>query len=344
MSIDLFGLAKSALGNDNILGQLAGAIGESPETTGRALDAGLPAILGGLLGKANSSGGVEDIFNAVKDNDGSILDNVTDSLFGENQSSLLSNGASLLAMIFGARQGGVLGSLANMAGMRNASGATRLLGMLAPMVMGYIGKQRAQHNLDADGVQRLLLDQKDAIADHLPAEMRESLGVADLFDAEPEAPVERSGFNVWPWLAAAAAVVLLVSYWPSNNERPVLQAEAQKQASVTNERSVTYGDVSIDSVGSELAQRLGDVATSLGSITDESSAERLTAKIGDARIYLDSLDVDNMTGTSRAMLGNFAAPAADKVELVAQRVYSIPGVQGKLEPILNPLLNQLRAI
>lgn len=141
MPIDLMNLAKNALGG-GLMDQFAGDLNESPEVTRNAVDAGIPAVLGGLLGKMQSSGGASEIMSALDEDDGGLLSNLGGALFGGGQSGSLAKGASMLAMIYGARQGGVLGSIASMVGMRNAGGATKLMGMLAPIVLSFIRKQR----------------------------------------------------------------------------------------------------------------------------------------------------------------------------------------------------------
>jgi len=240
---------------------------------------------------------------ALDEDDGGLLSNLGGALFGGNQSGLLAKGASLVAMIYGARQGGVLGSIASMVGMRNAGGATKLMGMLAPVVMGFIRKQRSADNLDSVGVQNLLADQKPFIADKLPEEMRNSLGIADLFDtpasgprvvatpaasstasgtsAAPVQEVERasSGRSWLPLALAAGAALLAFLFWPSSKDsvparsaEPVAEVEAPAVDTGVVETVSTEVAAPIEGAG-ELGNlaNLGGIDGIAGGLTDRLS-------------------------------------------------------------------------
>lgn len=378
MPIDLTSLAKEALGG-GLMDQLAGALDESPEVTRNAVDAGIPAVLGGLLSKMQNSGGVDDIMGALDENDGGLLSNLAGSLFGGGQSGILAKGASLVAMIYGARQGGVLGSLASMVGMRNTSGATKLLGMLAPVVMGFIRKQRAADNLDASGVQSLLTDQKQFIADKLPDEMRTSLGIADMFDAPAAAPrvaavpqpePVKSGSSIFPWLLAAGAAVLAFLFWPSSDESAPAERVGEERVveeTVIEETTAPVQEVRIpdaeaetitnavpavieggfgdlQSIAGGLTDRLTGLTDKFSSVTDLGSAQALASELGDTNSYLDSLDLDSMPDTARSSLSAMVGPTVDKLEGATDTLYKIPGVQNVVEPMLNPLMDRLRGL
>jgi len=360
MPIDLMKLAKEALGG-GLIDQLAVDLAETPEVTLKAVDAGIPAVLGGLLGKLQNSGGVDDIMGALDEDDDGLLSNLGGTLFGGSQSGLLARGASLVAMIYGAKQGGVLGSIAKMVGMRNASGATKVMGMLAPIVMGFIRKQRAADNLDAVGVQNLLSDQKDFIADKLPMEMRSSLGIADLFESAngttprltavpPVPPVQTekvaSETNWLPWALAAAVALLAFLFWPSEDKTdPVEAINSPQSQAVTREPSFPTGDVDLGNMGalvSGLTERLSGLTDKLATVSDLGSARELAGELGDTNTYLDALNLDSLPEAARGSLSSSLGSTVDKLESAATVAYKIPGVQNLLEPMVSPLLERLR--
>ncbi len=375
MPIDLMSLAKDALGG-GLMDQLAGDLDESPEVTRKAVDAGLPAVLGGLLGKMQSSGGASEVMGALDEDDGGLLSNLGGALFGGGQSGLLAKGASLVAMIYGARQGGVLGSIASMVGMRNAGGATKLMGMLAPVVIGFIRKQRNADNLDSVGVQNLLSDQKQFIADKLPTEMRSSLGIADMFDTPAAGPREvvtpavqtekaSSGTSWLPWALAAGAAFLAFVFWPSSNDSapaetvtttpqvkapevdvvadpvvaPVVE-EASTEVAVPAEIAGGLGN--LDEMAGGLTDRLSGLTSKFANVSDLGSARELAGELGDTNSYLDSMNLDSMPAAARDSLGSMVGPTVDKLEGAVEVAYKIPGVQNVLEPMVSPLMDRLR--
>lgn len=148
-----------ALGGDT-LGQLAGAIGGDNEGTSKAVTAALPALLGGLVNNTREPSGAEALLSALGKHDGSILDNLGGLLGGGRDDS---DGNKILGHVLGDRQPNVVQQLMNASGLDMGS-IMKLLPILAPMVLGWLGKQKAQRNLDAGGLTSLLNEEKDEVA------------------------------------------------------------------------------------------------------------------------------------------------------------------------------------
>jgi OmpA-OmpF porin, OOP family len=145
MSVNLLSLATTALGGD--FGQLAGKfIGEDGAAAQKGLAAILPAILGGMAQKGSTLDGATGLMSVLNGSgvDSSLLNNVA-SLFGDSgakASALLSPGASLLGGLFGDKVGGIAAAVASIAGLKSSS-AVNLLGLVAPLVFGFLRKQQA---------------------------------------------------------------------------------------------------------------------------------------------------------------------------------------------------------
>lgn len=178
MSINLLDLAKGAIGNQ-VMGQLGGILGLDNNKTSSAVNAALPAILGGMMSKASTNEGAGELFKEMNNHDGGILDNLGGMISGDGGSGLLKMGTSLLPMLFGSRQSSLVGTVAKTLGLGDGI-ASKLLGMLAPIVMGVVGKQTRASNLDASGFASMLSDQKNHLAGAMPAGMGESLGLSSL--------------------------------------------------------------------------------------------------------------------------------------------------------------------
>ncbi len=163
------------------MGQIAQAIGADEATTRRAVGAALPALLTGLDRNTNAPGGAQALAGAVqRDHDGSLLDNLggflTQMQGGGAQAGGGGIGGALGSMLGGAGGGGALGGILGSLmggkatdgggilghilggqqpqveqGVAEASGlnmsqVTKLLPILAPIVMAAIGKYMSSRN------------------------------------------------------------------------------------------------------------------------------------------------------------------------------------------------------
>ena len=147
--------------NDSILGalqqhlnpqtiqQMSSAIGADPAATSSAISMALPALLGGLKGNVANPEGAASLDRALNAHDGSILDNLG-GLFGGD-----GPGASILGHIFGSRRAPVEEGVARTSGL-DAAQVARLMAMLAPIVMGVLGRMKQQKGLDANRLPEVL--------------------------------------------------------------------------------------------------------------------------------------------------------------------------------------------
>ena len=157
-----------SLGGDNmgaLMGMLSGGdANASEETTKKAVGSGIGAILGGLANNASDAKGAESLFNAVKDqHDGGILEDVGGFLNGGDAT----DGGKILGHVFGDKQGNVETQVAQAAGIE-PSMVTKLMPMLAPMVMGWLGKKVTSGSLNPAGLGGLLQGEKSAAASSMP--------------------------------------------------------------------------------------------------------------------------------------------------------------------------------
>jgi hypothetical protein len=143
--------------DQNTLHEMSDQLGESPQATGNGIATAVPLILQALARNAGDGQGRESLYNAVSnDHDGSILDNLMGVLGGQMQrQDRASDGAGILGHVFGNSQNGLMSALSQASGM-NASSMSRLLVMLAPVVMGFLGRQSQRQGLDADGLASML--------------------------------------------------------------------------------------------------------------------------------------------------------------------------------------------
>ena len=114
-------------------------IGADPARTRTAIHAAVPALLAALGQNAQQGSGLKQAIE--RDHDGSIIDQLAEYLGGSAQlSPRTTNGAGILEHTLGDRQGEVAQALSAKSGLDLGSIA-KLLPLLAPIVMGMLGKK-----------------------------------------------------------------------------------------------------------------------------------------------------------------------------------------------------------
>ena len=133
------------------LGQLAEQVGGNEGQVKNGVMAALPAMLAALGKNAGTEKGAEELNNALeKKHDGSILDNLSGYLSNPD----LKDGAGILNHLFGNQTSNVANAVSQSSGL-DTNGSMKMLQMLAPILMGMLGQQKKQNNLDAEGIGNL---------------------------------------------------------------------------------------------------------------------------------------------------------------------------------------------
>jgi len=144
---------------DGVLDLLTQQIGaQNKQQTQTAASGVVNSIIGALNRNTNNPQGAEALASALdRDHDGSILEDVVGMLSGKRkaQNNSMLNGAGILKHVLGAKQGGVIDMISKISGLSgNQSGS--LLTTLAPLILGALGKQKRQRNMNASGVSDFL--------------------------------------------------------------------------------------------------------------------------------------------------------------------------------------------
>lgn len=153
----LLDLLNSPMGKQLISG-VAGQTGQPENKTSDVLSMAMPLILGAMKKNVSSSPqGAQGLMSALSGkHDGSILDNLGGLFGGGVDDSVMNDGAGILGHVFGGAQPQVESALSQKSGMDMGSIAN-ILKIAAPIVMGMIGKQTRQNNVqDASGMNSLL--------------------------------------------------------------------------------------------------------------------------------------------------------------------------------------------
>ncbi|MCI4669885.1 MAG: DUF937 domain-containing protein [Bacteroidia bacterium] len=137
---------------------LSGQIGADQESTSNAITAALPLLMG-QMAKQSQGGGTNGIMSMIDaDGDGNIMDDLVGFL------GTTENGpaAGILSNLFGGNQGNMENGISKMSGL-NSQQSGQLLANLAPIVMGFLSKQKQQNGLDENGLADMLNQEKNNI-------------------------------------------------------------------------------------------------------------------------------------------------------------------------------------
>ena len=153
--MSLVDILSSQLGTEGVemMGQ---KLGLDPATTQQAIATAIPMLTGALAHNAAQPGGAVALNQALDAHDGSILDQVGSYLGNSGAASGI--GGAILGHILGRHQDNANAGLANATGI-GAGQAAQLLAMLAPLVMGYLGRMKQQQGIDPGNLGSVLQDE-----------------------------------------------------------------------------------------------------------------------------------------------------------------------------------------
>jgi len=138
-------LINSDLGKQ-IIGNISEQTGISTAQASSVVSSSVPELLGAMQGNVLNGEGASGLLNALTSgkHDGSILDNVSGFLNGGD----FSDGSKILNHLLGDKLDAVSTGISSKTGV-SSSIITKILPMLAPIIMGYLGKQTQKGNVSS---------------------------------------------------------------------------------------------------------------------------------------------------------------------------------------------------
>ena len=300
----------------DILQKFSGALGQPVEKIQSGLKSVLPTFLMGLVSKGKTTEGAQALVNlAERDGQDAQAVNVNDA-------SYLQKGTDAVNGIFGGQLNTVTSSLSTTTGM-NSSAVTKMLSLIAPMVMGAIGSKVKRENLSASGLSGFLNQQKSSLSSFLPA------GMAGLFGGgatafkgalgqEDGLPHYAARRRPWGTLALMAALLIGFLWWMSssrNATRYAPPAPATIQSSDTTLRESVSQPAAPAEGFVAAAPAISDLGTFL-SAGDEAGLPK--------RFAFQNLVFE--TGTSALGTG-----AQSEIDQIAQVLKDYPAATARIE-------------
>lgn len=145
--LDLLG---SNLGKSIISG-VSGSAGTDESKTSAALTMALPVLMTAMKRNAATPKGAEGLMGALNGkHDGSILDNLGGLFGGGVDDNVKQEGDKILSHVLGDKQSGVEKIISEKSGL-DAASIANILKISAPILMGVVGRQSKQNNMNSSG-------------------------------------------------------------------------------------------------------------------------------------------------------------------------------------------------
>jgi len=169
----LMDLLQSTI-KDSSISQLSKQLGQDEQTTSSAIDSALPMLIGALKRCTAQDAGAGLNKALEKKHDGRILDDVAGYVKQNDQA----DGRGILGHILGQNRDAAAMVLGAQSGIGESKAAS-LMATLAPVVLGALGKAKAQKDLGGGDLTRLLADESESLEQRSPSVMGALSGLLD---------------------------------------------------------------------------------------------------------------------------------------------------------------------
>jgi hypothetical protein len=340
----------------DMIGRIAAALGLDRNTAQTSIGASIPALLAAFSGAAAQPGGAQRLADAANQQTGT-LDSLTSMIGGQNE--FADRGSRMLSSLLGGGQQNALTSaITSFTGIGQGASSS-LLGMLAPVVMGVIGKQLGSGGVNSNSVANLLASQKDNIVAALPSGLRDQLRGSGLLDSLQGAAGAAAGQAYsagrsaadrgyqaaravpspprnWLYWAVPAAAVLALLLYVFN--RPEERVAVQVPPATSSTQNLVVGGLDVNK---HVNDTLATLRTSLQEVKDPISAAAAQPRLQQVTDQLDK--VVGMTGQlsadQRKTLSGMVTPSMPSLNQMFETVLAIPGVA----PVLKPHIDTIKA-
>lgn len=142
-------LLNSDLGKQ-IIGGISQETNQPADKTASVVSMAMPILLGAMKRNAISEGGAANLMNALNNkHDGSILDNLGGLFGGGVNEDVKQDGLGILGHVLGGSQNNAVQALSQKSGL-DTNSVMQILQVAAPILLGYLGKQKKQQNVNSD--------------------------------------------------------------------------------------------------------------------------------------------------------------------------------------------------
>lgn len=251
---------------------LARLLGDTPEATGRALAAAVPALMGALANRA-THGGMDEVMALAGPliDGGDLLDRFAAGLADSSvRADLMQQGHALADGLLGPAAGGLAAALSGLTGTR-ARTVAEVVKLAGPLGLGVVVR-RLGGEVSADRLEALLEAERPALLASLPSQLAPLVAASAAEPvplhgtaAEGAAGAAQSAGRWLPWLAAAVVAILVVASFRAFDEKGGAEVPRTATTPIITEGPVRLSEVRLPD-GSVLMLPLGSAAFELARV------------------------------------------------------------------------------
>lgn len=149
--MDIMKLITDQINNPDTLNKLGQSVGVEPSQVQKVAQMGMPALLQALGRNASTEEGAAALAGALDQHQDDNVDDVAGFLNNVNTN----DGAKMLQHIFTGNNDLVQNNLAKQTGLETGQ-VSGIMSQLAPLLLGALGQQKKEQNLDSSGISNLL--------------------------------------------------------------------------------------------------------------------------------------------------------------------------------------------
>ncbi len=369
MSTNLVSAIMQALSSEAI-GKIASSLGMDQTAAQKGISAAIPGILAGLAKAASNPAGAQRLGSVVSQIQDTPGQDMVKNLLEADHTKLAESGWSMISSLMGGNTLQTLSSaIAQFAGLRQGAAKT-LLGMLAPLVLGFLRREQLTQALDSRGLASMLAAQRDNIRRAMPSGIAPSLPDSDLRPAnDPVAPQAFRRGSVSPapssssrsrtfWLLPALILAGLALYLlPIREENRTAQDVNNKTTTVAKTTAplpsaqepapaatVTAASESTPAtLENDIVANIARLRASLQTIKDPATAKAALGEIKDISAQFDRLKgmAQQLSPEARKTLAASVASRVPDLNGLIDRIGSQMEFSGEAKPAMDSLKSEL---
>ncbi len=357
MSTNLVSTIMQALSSE-ATSRIASSLGLDAAAVQKAISAGIPGILAALSKSASTSEGAQRLGSAVSQIENLPGQDIVRNVMESNHRNLAESGWSTLSSLMGGSTLETLSSVvAQFAGFGQGS-AKRLLGLLAPLVMGFLRREQVSAGLDSRGLASMLASQRDNIERAMPAAVAQRLldtgtrpasQPAAAISRRPPAP-QSSSSRTWaywllPALVLAGAALYLLPQQETRtaqdiNKNTTIVAKETPAAAPAPQTAAAPATASLENA---LVANIGRLRNALQTIKDPGSAQSALGELKDISAQFTHLKTmaQQLSPESRKALAAAVASRVPDLNGLIDRIGADMNLSGEAKPAMDMLKTEL---
>jgi len=346
-----------------LIAKIASLLGLERAATQKTVDVAVPALLSGLANLAGSPEGARQLSDAIAKQPENTLANLAEMLGGSAR--IADGGKSLLSSLLGGgTRDGLVSAVSKYAGTSEAASGS-VLGMLAPAVLGIIGRKQREDGLSTSDLAEMLTTQKKDFIAAMPAGLNEQLGrIASSERVEPRStataarsadtvrvgttPATAQSSTTWAYWAIPLAALAALGWYLLSGDRPKLDepvrtTDAQRTTVEPVQAVATVNDAG--NIGAQLTETITVLQGHLQAVRDAGASVALP-KLREMSSQVDRLTelASQLPAEARERMANAIDEARAKVKSTLDGIPPVASATPGLMPAIDALRSKLDAL